>query len=133
MFLNFEVAPARFDIEDYFQMLTLLFKKNFAILNPEFHFRFQEITAKTKYFLVYQNSKSTACLHPRLLPDSVDSFDVLEEDSLFTTSPAILHYLNCGFQNDHKKYPHTHNPGQLPHPSDEGCQKARISPKRSAK
>lgn len=102
-FLNHEAAPEAFEIEDYFREVTL-FKKNPAILNPEFYAQFRNISGKSQYFLAYQNGKSAARLHPTLLPNSVHSFDVPEDHTLVTSSPSILHYLNCGFQNYYKKY-----------------------------
>jgi hypothetical protein len=102
-FLNYEAAPEAFEIEDYFREVTL-FKKNPAILDPRFYAQFQSISGKSQYFLAYQNGKSAARIHPTLLPNSVHSFDISEVHTLVTSSPSILHYLNCGFQNYHKKY-----------------------------
>ncbi len=62
------------------------------------------ISGKGQYFLAYQNGKSAARIYPNLLPNSVHSFDIPEEHTLVTSSPAVLHYLNCGFQNYYKKY-----------------------------
>lgn len=101
--LNHEAAPEQFDIDDYFQEVTL-FKKNPATLDPSFYLKFQEIAHKNQYFLAYQNGKSAARIHPNLLPNSVHSFNVPDSHTLITSSPSVLHYLNCGFQNYHKKY-----------------------------
>jgi hypothetical protein len=102
-FLNYEAAPEAFEIEDYFREVTL-FKRNPAILDPGFYTQFQKISSKSQYFLAYQNGKSAARIHPTLLPNSVHSFDIPEDHALVTSSPSILHYLNCGFQNYYKKY-----------------------------
>jgi len=102
-FLNHEAAPEEFEIEDYFREVTL-FKKNPAVLDPDFYSKFQSISGKSQYFLAYQNGKSAARIHANLLPNSVHSFDIPEDHILVTTSPTILHYLNCGFQNYYKKY-----------------------------
>jgi len=102
-FLNYEAAPEAFEIEDYFRKVTL-FKKNPAILDPGFYAEFQSISGKSQYFLAYQNGKSAARIHLTLLPNSVHSFDIPEDYTLVTSSPSILHYLNCGFQNYYKKY-----------------------------
>jgi len=102
-FLNYEAAPEKFEIEDYFREVTL-FKKNPAVLDPDFYAKFQSTSGKSQYFLAYQNGKSAARIYPELLPNSVHSFDIPEEHTLVTSSPAVLHYLNCGFQNYYKKY-----------------------------
>jgi hypothetical protein len=102
-FLNHEAAPEAFEIEDYFREVTL-FKRNPAILDPGFYAEFQSISGKSQYFLAYQNGKSAARIHLTLLPNSVHSFDIPEDHALVTSSPSILHYLNCGFQNYYKKY-----------------------------
>jgi hypothetical protein len=102
-FLNYEAAPEEFEIEDYFRKVSL-FKKNPAVLDSDFYAKFQRISGKSQYFLAYQNGKSAARVYPNLLPNSVHSFDIPENRTLVTSSPAILHYLNCGFQNYYKKY-----------------------------
>ncbi len=102
-FLNCEAAPEKFEIEDYFREVTL-FKQNPAVLDPHFYTKFESISGKGQYFLAYQNGKSAARVYPSILPNSVHSFDIPEEHTLVTSSPAVLHYLNCGFQNYYKKY-----------------------------
>lgn len=109
-FLNHEAAPEAFEIEDYFREVTL-FKRNPAILDPGFYTQFQKISSKSQYFLAYQNGKSAARIYPSLLPNSVHSFDIPGDHTLVTSSPSILHYLNCGFQNYYKKYA---QPGNFP-------------------
>ncbi|MFS8856216.1 glycosyltransferase family 2 protein, partial [Synechococcus sp. H55.2] len=102
-FLNYEAAPEKFEIEDYFREVTL-FKRNPAVLDPDFYAKFQSTSGKSQYFLAYQNGKSAARVYPSILPNSVHSFDIPEEHTLVTSSPTVLHYLNCGFQNYYKKY-----------------------------
>ncbi|MFS8856333.1 glycosyltransferase family 2 protein [Synechococcus sp. H55.5] len=102
-FLNYEAAPEKFEIEDYFREVTL-FKQNPAVLDPNFYTKFERISGKIQYFLAYQNGKSAARVYPSILPNSVHSFDIPEEHTLVTSSPTVLHYLNCGFQNYYKKY-----------------------------
>ena len=102
-FLNHEAAPEVFEVEDYFRDVTL-FKKNPAALEPGLCTEFQRVSGKSQYFLAYQNGKSAARIHLTLLPNSVHSFDIPEDHTLVTSSPSILHYLNCGFQNYYKKY-----------------------------
>ncbi|MFT0814254.1 glycosyltransferase family 2 protein [Synechococcus sp. OH20] len=102
-FLNYEAAPEKFEIEDYFREVTL-FKRNPAVLDPNFYTKFERISGKIQYFLAYQNGKSAARVYPSILPNSVHSFDIPEEHTLVTSSPTVLHYLNCGFQNYYKKY-----------------------------
>ncbi|MFT0798623.1 glycosyltransferase family 2 protein [Synechococcus sp. R5-12] len=102
-FLNHEAAPEVFEVEDYFRDVTL-FKKNPAALEPGLCTEFQRVSGKSQYFLAYQNGKSAARIYPSLLPNSVHSFDIPGDHTLVTSSPSILHYLNCGFQNYYKKY-----------------------------
>ena len=105
-FRNFEGVPETWEVANYFQEVTL-FKRHEHLLPSGFLADYRLFRSRENYLLGYGNGKSAARVVPGLLPSGVHAFSTTAAHPQkldCTGAPVVLHYINCGFANYHRKY-----------------------------
>jgi hypothetical protein len=105
VYLNSEAFPEAADMDDYFRDVTL-FKKNPVLCRRGAVAAWLQATGRPWYFLAYDNGKAAVRVAPGVSAESVHAFDVAAtgRQTITTVEPAILHYVNCGFEHYVRKY-----------------------------
>ena len=105
-FLNVEAVPEHVEVRDFFREITL-FKANPATLSDEQRAQAAAVPQfPDRVFFYYSNGKSAVRVQDGVLPSGVHGFTSTAGPlrHRIVTEPAILHYMNAGFENFWRRY-----------------------------